>query len=380
MVGCFFLYCRRLGCHSNFHLLCQVTSDAFKLFETLNDRGLALNAADLIKNKLFAQCAKDKESLEEAIEAWTSVIELIGEREIVNFLRYFWMASESFVRKRVLYDVFRKHLENLGATESALFALDIQKYAKMYQHIASPNPHTCPWGENVGRALQRLVNYKARSCRPALLVCAVERPQDMGQLVAACESITIRHSTVGERNPNQLEKTYADLCAALRTGRSRTIQEILLEIDFDLPDDKEFEALFTDIELVSITTTWREILVRLNSLLSTGETQVEGTSKVHVEHILPKKPGAKTLQEAGLKPQEAGELIDRIGNLTLLSGKMNREISNKPFSIKKQSYQNSEIALNKWVAKQSKWGREEIENRSRELAKLAIKAYPWPIQ
>lgn len=35
-------------------------ADAFRLFETLNDRGLALNAADLIKNKLLAKCREKK--------------------------------------------------------------------------------------------------------------------------------------------------------------------------------------------------------------------------------------------------------------------------------------------------------------------------------
>ena len=194
-----------------------------------------------------------------------------------------------------------------------------------------------------------------------------------------CESITIRHSIVGERNPNQLEKIYADLCVALRKDKSRPVQEILADTGFDIPDDGEFEELFANTVLTTVTTAWREILVRLNSLLSTGETRVEGATKVHVEHILPKKPGAKTLQEANLKPQEADELIGRIGNLTLLSGKINREISNKPFSIKRKRYESSEIALTRSIAKEERWGREEIEKRSRELAKLAIEAYPWPI-
>ena len=37
--------------------------DAFRLFETLNDRGLALSAADLIKNKLFQQAAPQQREL-----------------------------------------------------------------------------------------------------------------------------------------------------------------------------------------------------------------------------------------------------------------------------------------------------------------------------
>src|ERR1041384_8133754 len=45
--------------------------DAFRLFETLNDRGLALSAADLIKNKLFSQC---KDELDDAVDCWGSVL------------------------------------------------------------------------------------------------------------------------------------------------------------------------------------------------------------------------------------------------------------------------------------------------------------------
>jgi len=361
-------------------ILSPSESDAFKLFETLNDRGLALNAADLIKNKLFAQCGGV--DIDDAIEAWKNTIETVGEKEIVNFLRYFWMASEGFVRKRGLYDVFRKHLENMKGSESALFALKIEEYAQVYQHIADPNPKTSLWGEEAGEALQRLDNYNARSCRSALLACAADKKRsndEMVRLIAVCESITIRYSTVGEKNPNQLETMYAQLCTALREN-SGSIQSILsTDTIFELPNDTEFHYLFIGVELSTVTPTWREILVRLNSVLGTGETKVEGTRKVHVEHVLPQKPSAKSLHEASLTQLEAEELIGKIGNLTLLSGKTNREGSNKPFSAKKESYVTSEIALNRWIAKKDRWGQDEIEERSQELARLAVKAYPWPI-
>jgi hypothetical protein len=350
-------------------------SDAFKLFETLNDRGLALNAADLVKNKLFAQCGRD---LEDAVDAWTNAVDSVGEEEIVNFLRYFWLSREGFVRKRGLYDSFRQHLEGLGNLESALFAMTIEDYAAVYRHIAHPNPETCPWGAEVGEALNRLVSYRARSCRPALLACAMTRGEDMRRLAHACESITVRYSTVGERNPNQLEQMYAEVCAQLRDSSS--IEEILYGANiFEIPDDEEFQERFSGIDLNRVTKTWRVILERLNSMLGTGETRVEGADRVHVEHILPRNPDARTLKESGLTPAEAEELIGRIGNLTLLSGKKNREISNKPFSQKKSSFQSSEIGLNRWVTEQSSWGRAEIENRSKELARLALLAYPWPV-
>lgn len=357
-------------------------NDAFKLFETLNDRGLALNAADLIKNKLFAQCAQ--QDMDDVISAWGNIVETVGENEIVHFLRYFWIASKDFVRKRRLYDVYRKHFDGLSGQDVGLFALQIEEAAQKYQDIANPNPKNCPWGRDVGETLQRLVQYRARSCRPALLACAIFRRDvsDMKYLVLACESITVRYSIVGEKNPNQLEALYADLCKTIRDNPGRSVKELLSNNDLfkDIPNDKEFAALFTNAQVNSVTTGWREILIKLNMMLSTGETKVESANKVHIEHILPQKPSAKVLNEAGLiTTVEANELIYKIGNLTLLLGRKNRENSNRPFSQKKPNFESSEIVLNRIVAKAIKWGKDEIEDRSKTLADLAIKAFPWPI-
>ncbi|MDZ7702862.1 MAG: DUF262 domain-containing protein [Trueperaceae bacterium] len=79
-------------------------SDAFRLFETLNDRGLALSAADLIKNKLLSRCSTSdkRNAVDKVVEIWTEVLELVGEEEITDFLRYFWIAFHGKVSKRLL--------------------------------------------------------------------------------------------------------------------------------------------------------------------------------------------------------------------------------------------------------------------------------------
>jgi hypothetical protein len=49
-------------------------ADAFVIFETLNDRGLALSAGDLLKNHLLQNGARDGVDLEDMAERWEEVI------------------------------------------------------------------------------------------------------------------------------------------------------------------------------------------------------------------------------------------------------------------------------------------------------------------
>jgi hypothetical protein len=161
--------------------------DAFRLFETLNDRGLALSAADLIKNKLFSRC---EEELDDAIESWSNLLLLTKDDDVVNFLRSYWIAFEGFARKRGLYDLYKNRIDQMGSTEATLFVLDLEDVAKSYEQIVTPNLTRSQWGPEVAAVLDRLSNsYRARSCRPVLLSFAKSRPNDMERIAKLCAQL-----------------------------------------------------------------------------------------------------------------------------------------------------------------------------------------------
>ena len=135
-------------------------SDAFRLFETLNDRGLALNAADLIKNRLLAKCSELR-NLNEAVEAWRNLVEFVGEGEVVNFLRYYWIAFHGSVRKRDLYKAFEVHLRKLTPQQALIFIKDLRKAARNYNKIINPNHEKSGWDAATGAVLSRLLTYGA---------------------------------------------------------------------------------------------------------------------------------------------------------------------------------------------------------------------------
>lgn len=64
-------------------------------------------------------------------------------------------------------------------------------------------------------------------------------------------------------------------------------------------------------------------------------------------------------------------MIDRLGNLTLLSKRLNITIRNSPFPQKKPYYEQSELLLTNSLVQQDVWNQEKIDERQAELAQRA---------
>jgi uncharacterized protein with ParB-like and HNH nuclease domain len=79
------------------------------MFETLNDRGLRTNQADLVKNYLFQQ---SDNRITEAQQKWTrmrSTLESLEEEGIiVTFLRQAMIAIRGHLRENDVYEASRK--------------------------------------------------------------------------------------------------------------------------------------------------------------------------------------------------------------------------------------------------------------------------------
>lgn len=92
-----------------------------------------------------------------------------------------------------------------------------------------------------------------------------------------------------------------------------------------------------------------------------------------IEHILPQAPKvgsswAELLNEAGL---EAKDVCHRLGNLVLLPKPLNSQASNSDFSVKRETYRQTGLAITDEIASYEIWGLEQIEARENELIEWA---------
>jgi hypothetical protein len=90
----------------------------------------------------------------------------------------------------------------------------------------------------------------------------------------------------------------------------------------------------------------------------------------------------QTLNDDWMK--ELGDSYDEIhqtwlhtlGNLTLSA--YNPELSNKSFAEKKETYNASNLELNRYVSKFNKWNQDSIQQRAQVLADRAVNVWPRP--
>jgi len=114
-----------------------------------------------------------------------------------------------------------------------------------------------------------------------------------------------------------------------------------------------------------------------------------------VEHVYPKslvdKPGqwAADLKAWKVKPADYAELVHSIGNLTLMTGEMNKWLGAKPFSEKKMCLAGSGIdkaheasiptmphlRVNDFLRNASTWKPSDIRRRSRDIANHIVRQW-----
>ena len=102
-----------------------------------------------------------------------------------------------------------------------------------------------------------------------------------------------------------------------------------------------------------------------------------------IEHVLPQTMSEEVREEfaAGLEEgadvsYEHDRLVHTLGNLTL-SG-YNSELSNRPFSQKREMLATSGLLMNQAIAEHESWGLTEIVERNANLAEKIIELWPGP--
>ena len=116
--------------------------NAFRLFETLNDRGLALSAADLIKNFILMKVSRNDEGIcldevfDEVISEWNEMYEKVRDLDPVSFIRRYMQSQyKGKISESKLYEELRKRLETKNEKEILEFVIDLNSKASIYQRI-----------------------------------------------------------------------------------------------------------------------------------------------------------------------------------------------------------------------------------------------------
>lgn len=409
----------------------QQAKDAYKLFETINNRGLKLSATDILKNFILGHAAKiSEDTLQDVKVLWGKLIMALDGIPSDDFFRqYVTSIYTRKISKTKLIEEFKKHYFK---TVKDVDKLGEYRYnygmgeAEEVNHEEEDNDDdvTIEETENQEEKVTKRISIdeyvgqilKAAQCYRKIWYREF-KDSKINQSIKDLQNIRSFTSYIYLMHYLQLDKPRKDVLKIMKmiaalmlrrhmTGKSTAYNDDIfaniLRIDFEeenylkliknqlkqnCPDDDEFQARFPTHEMKNrVIDRARYILTQIEYYLTgdTGELSVNKPEDVHVEHIIPQTITTKSSKsEFGDWEEYLGDKariihkqkVNRIGNLTLLSGSLNISAYNNPFAKKKKSYRESNLRITQELADQSNFRFHHLDKRGQYLAEIATKIW-----
>lgn len=340
-------------------------TQAFVIFETLNARGASLATSDLLKNHIIR--SSKEEAREGVISKWNSMVDMLEMNDPTKYIRSFWNSRHEFSRNKSLYKNLRREYDKPGEIEKLI--VELEEYSSIYKSLVEPDLTAYP-DMKINSQLIDLNSLSASTYYP-LFLALVYRDYPSKDILEILHSITnyyVRNIIVAGNTANKTEVFFAKLALKVSTSQENFKKDILEDISKEKIDDEDFMMRFK--KFTSKNTK------HIRYLLTSLETEISGTEKkidklnIHVEHIMPK---SNDIWDYDSLMHE--EYVNRFGNLTLLGPEYNIDASNNLFSDKLSQYKKSTVNLTKELLESSDWGKEQIEERQKRLAEIAIRIW-----
>jgi len=351
-------------------------ANAFTIFETLNDRGLALAISDLLKNYLFG-LAGDR--ITEVQQRWMWMIgtlEAIDNEEIVvTYIRHLWSSKYGSTREKDLYSDIKKSIRS--KLQSVEFATELAENAKLYAAMLNPAHELWQkYGPSANQHMNTLNLLQMIQIRP-LVLSVLDRfsVSEAQRTLRLMVSWAVRFLITGGLGGGTLETHYSLRAKEIRDHTIKTAKQLSIKLKDIVPSDAQFKSAFATAS-VSKNYLARYYLRALEKQEG-GKADPElvpndNTDVVNLEHILPLNPSAAWNY---ISAEDIDANVKRIGNLTLLKTRINTDAGNDSFAYKKQFYQKSQIKLTSSLTKYPSWNVSDITKRQAELAELAVKTW-----
>jgi hypothetical protein len=351
-------------------------SDAFMIFETLNDRGADLTLADLLKNNLFGKAGTA--GLDQVRERWLMALSAFDTNQelFITFLRHYWSSKNGATRERDLYKNIKSGVST--AAQAIAFATELEESSVLYAALlSSDSDYWTGWGTSTKANIESLSRLALEQNKPMLLAVLQHFTRaEAKKTLRLAVNWGVRGVIVGGIGGGSTERAYCDAAVAIRNGKVKTAKDLLKELESIVATDDEFEAAFS-VARVTKTALARYYLLAIEAF---DQKEIEpelvpnsNEEQVNLEHVLPKK--ATEADWPLFKGDLLKQWVDRIGNHALLSKTPNNQIGSKPFSAKRAILKSSKLTLTSSIGSEADWTPTTIAARQAVLAKKAVSVW-----
>lgn len=351
--------------------------DGYRVFETLNARGIPLEQHELIKNYLYSYLRR-KSEIQKLDNSWSKIIQNTTAKEIDYFTSFISHYCTHIYGKTKKNGEFKAIRENTPKTKVEDLLNSLIKNSLYYsffldQKLLRDTPFD---NEKIAIALKYFKDLNIRQVRPLLLSLfekCDERVIDLNELVkcvVTMETFYFIYSTVLKNTTNTIDNSIVSLSKKIHETTNKNIYIMIKdELKKYVSEESKIKDSFTYIgysnknkkfKNSSNKRTVNYIFTKLEKYLDINDELNPKISSI--EHIK--------------NDSETDDYCCYIGNLLPLSSKLNNKLSNQPFSTKIVRYKTSKLlSVNEFVKEnetKSSWEKEDIEERGKQLSNIAF--------
>lgn len=272
-------------------------ADAFLIFETLNDRGLALTISDLLKNYFLGVA---RESLEEVERDWLAMVANFAagssDEVATSYIRHYWSSINGPTRERELYRSIRDRVR--GEAQAIELVRDLRVNSPLYAALLDAGHEK--WRElGVSQATaDSVLRFGLEQPRPLLLACMKKFEQPaLNHVLTSLVSWLTRALVAGSIGGGTTERAYAQAARAVRRGKAVNASDVLRELSVIVPGDEEFANSF-EVKRVPQSRMAKYMLLCVESSMGPGDAATSLVSsadeaEVSLVHLLPRGAGER---------------------------------------------------------------------------------------
>ncbi|MEH1014226.1 DUF262 domain-containing protein [Micromonospora sp. CPCC 206060] len=385
------------------------------IFETLNHRGAPLLAADLIKNLVFQVALTQGLDVTGLYQQWWRDLDTDYWRQKVArgrqyvpridiFVNYWLiMRTAREVPSDRIFVAFREHLHD-GQPELAVLLAELSQDARNYASLDSWSADSA-----VGRFRYRVLQALDSAVVTPILLWLLRWPADVlspdqrDKALGVLESWLIRRA-ICRLTSKDINRLMLELLRELRTCGPSAAGDVTERFLLAQQADSRFWP--TDAQVMEALETaplYKALLrARLRMLIEAIEDHRRTEKSEHswcprnltVEHLMPqawREHWSAGVDEAAAVDRDL--LIHTLGNLTLVTSKLNPALSNRPWTDQEaqerglgatgkrtELLKHTTLKLNAdlVLGAPDSWNEDTIRTRTRELAQVVVDIWPAP--
>ncbi len=360
----------------------EVTSQesAFKIFTTLNDRGLRLSPPDLLLSYLMEKAPEADRKVIRGL--WTEMIQRMGTHDIDRFVRHMWISKYGDLKNEDLFTALKRQIEDAKLSSLDFVRVVGDECDNYIQLLMVEEQHLPDGSTPLVKAITRELGFQYAY---PLLLSSYLLLQDADFIKVAGYILVFitRYSIISNLDSGGMEDLLYKLAREVRamvkdskdvagsTAATKHVRDIFVA---NTPDDQKTKTNAADIKLTFENAEAKYLLTRLANYRQDPQKMV-GLAETNLEHIYPQNPDPN--EWGGPANQDKLEpLTWNLGNLTIYGKKANRKAGNREYTDKQPKYKESKILMTQDIANSyATWDENSIKDRAAKLSDSIIQVW-----